>query len=101
MFGLHLHFDRVGQLRVGSCAGGASRRAEGRCRSAGDLTQTSTSPWAPCLSSPSYAVLSSPGVREVLGSAAGAMSGLCDLQWCQPWREGWELLLEKPFEMHR
>lgn len=72
VFGLRLHFDRVRQLCMDTCAARALGRDEGRSQLAGHLTQTTSRPWAPCLSSPSCSVLSSPtalgrgGLWEVL-----------------------------------
>ena len=72
VFGLRLHFDRVRQLCMDTCAARALGRDEGRSQLAGHLTQTASRPWAPCLSSPSCTVLSSPtalgrgGLWEVL-----------------------------------
>lgn len=60
VFGLCCRFERVGLLCMGSCAARAPGRDEGRCLSAGHLTQTSGSPWAPGFSFFSYTVLSIP-----------------------------------------
>lgn len=72
VFGLRLHFDRVRQLCMDTCAARALGRDERRSQLAGHLTQTASRPWAPCLSSPACTVLSSPtalgrgGLWEVL-----------------------------------